>query len=82
MKKMLNNFCMFHVQTLNPFQNVPDYSTVVNVNIPRLYSMSPNDVSVNGPVNHQFYIKMDFNRIDNYDYHRHGLYGFYQGMVV
>ncbi|XP_016844683.1 laccase-2-like [Nasonia vitripennis] len=67
-----------YTRALNPYNSGTETSYQVNISIPLLNSIAPNDPSITDPVDQQVFITFDFYNIDNYDFHRRNLYGFYQ----
>ncbi|OXU25280.1 hypothetical protein TSAR_010875 [Trichomalopsis sarcophagae] len=65
-------------RSLNP--NNVGTETRDAISIPLLRSLSPNDVSSTKRPDQQIFISFDFYPINNYDYHRAGLYGFNQAL--
>lgn len=57
-------------------------SNIKNVQIPNLSAIDPNDEALTRPVDQQIYISFDFYPVDNYEYHRHGIYGYHQGILI
>ncbi|OXU25591.1 hypothetical protein TSAR_001264, partial [Trichomalopsis sarcophagae] len=63
---------------LNPHNSGTENPTAIG--IPSLTSIAANDESLGRKPDHQFYITYDFYALDNYDFHRRHLYGFYEAL--
>lgn len=61
------------------------YDTTIpadHINIVSLNATAPNDITLIKKADQQIYISFDIYNIDNYDFHRKHLYGYYQGTII
>ncbi|XP_023248426.1 laccase-2-like [Copidosoma floridanum] len=67
-----------NIRELNPYNQ--GMETPGSYCIASLNSAEPDDLSISRDPDHQIYISYDFYEMDNDDYHRRDLYGYYQGI--
>ncbi|XP_014238681.2 laccase-like [Trichogramma pretiosum] len=67
-----------NMRVLNPYQKGTESAPIINVNIPDLSSISPDDPTLRPNADVQLFVNFDFYPLDNYDFHRQNLYGFNQ----
>ncbi|XP_014205468.1 laccase-1-like [Copidosoma floridanum] len=66
-------------RVLNPYQKGTEDPPFTNINIPQLVAAKSNDLTALTPnVDQQIYINFDFYPLNNYDFHRKSLFGFYE----
>lgn len=69
--RLLFIFFSFNLQKLNPFNKNSDLNTM---NVDRLESLIPDDISLKVKPDRVFYLGMDFNFIENYRFNDPGFY--------
>ncbi|OXU19433.1 hypothetical protein TSAR_003623 [Trichomalopsis sarcophagae] len=65
-------------RVLNPYNTGTESSHEVNISIPLLNALTPDDPSLIHPVDQQIFIEFDFYPVNNFDFHRKNLYGYNQ----
>ncbi|XP_016840817.1 laccase-4-like [Nasonia vitripennis] len=64
------------IRELNPYDKgteTPDAICIAHLN-----ALEPDDISLTREPDHQFFITIDLQKLDNFDYHRKDLYGYWQ----
>ncbi|OXU25281.1 hypothetical protein TSAR_010876 [Trichomalopsis sarcophagae] len=61
---------------LNPYDKGTESAEAIC--IARLTALKPDDISLTREPDHQFFITIDTQNLDNFDYHRENLYGYWK----